>query len=95
VIFCSELKDTKQGVPQVPGGFFHDLWRLLQKIMRKTECSIGDLWIFPQPMEFPARNLKITWIDKDLKGKENIKRRDRGKRLEERKNHLSREHGER
>jgi len=38
---------------------------------------------------FLARNLKITWTDKDLKGKENIKRKDRGKRLEERENHLS------
>ena len=55
----------------------------------KTVCSTGGLWIFPQPVEFPARNLKITWIDKDLKGKENIKRRDRGKRLEERENYLS------
>jgi len=40
-------------------------------------------------VEFPARNLKITWTDKDLKGKENIKRRDMGKRLEKRENHLS------
>jgi len=40
-------------------------------------------------VEFPARNLKITWTDKDLKGKENIKRRDRRKRLEERENHLN------
>jgi len=24
------------------------------------------------------RNLKIMWTDKDLKGEENIKRRDRG-----------------
>jgi len=55
----------------------------------KIECSIGGLWIFPQPMDFLARNLKITWTDKDLKGKENIKRRDRGKRLEERENYLS------
>jgi len=29
------------------------------------------------------------WTNKDLKGKENIKRRDRGKRLEERENHPS------
>jgi len=79
VVFCSGLEDTKQGVPQVPGGFFHDLWSLLQKIMCKTECSIGDLWIFPQPVDFLARSVKITWTHKDLKGKENIKRRDRGK----------------
>jgi len=78
VVLCSELEDTKQGVPQVPGGFFHDLWFRLQKIMRKTECSIGDLWIFPQPVDFLARKLKITWTQKDLKEKENIKRRDRG-----------------
>jgi len=44
--------------------------------MCKTACSIGGLWIFPQPVDFLARNLKITWTDKDLKGKENIKRRD-------------------
>jgi len=30
-------------------------------------------------VDFPAGNLKITWTDKDLKGKENIKRRDMGK----------------
>ena len=71
------------------GGFFHDLWSLLQKIMRKIECSIGCLWIFPQLVDFLARNLKITWTDKDLKGKENINKRDREKRLEERENHLS------
>jgi len=76
--FCSELEETKQCVPQVLGGFFLDLWSLLQKIIRKTTCFTGGLWIFPQLVDFPARNLKITWIDKDLKGKENIKRRDRG-----------------
>jgi len=40
-------------------------------------------------VDFLAKNIKITWTDKDLKGKENIKRRDRGERLEERENHLS------
>jgi len=59
--------------------------------MRKTECSIGDLWIFPQPVDFLARNLKITWTQKDLKEKENIKRKDRRKRLEERESDLSKE----
>jgi len=59
--------------------------------MRKTECSIGDMWIFPQPVNFLARNLKITWTQKDLKEKENIKRRDRGKRLEERESDLIKE----
>jgi len=28
-------------------------------------------------VDFLARNLKVMWTDKDLKGKENIKRRDR------------------
>jgi len=62
--------------------------------MRKTECSIGDLWIFSQPVDFLARKLKITWTQKDLKEKENIKRRDRGKRLEERESDLSKEERE-
>jgi len=29
-------------------------------------------------VDFLARNLKITWTQKDLKEKENIKRRDKG-----------------
>jgi len=37
-------------------------------------CSTSGLWILPQPVDFSTRNLKITWTDKDLKGKENIKR---------------------
>jgi len=41
-------------------------------------CSTSGLWIFPQPVGFPARNLKITWTNKDLKGKENIKKREGG-----------------
>jgi len=36
------------------------------------------LWIFSQPVDFLAINLKITWTEKDLKGIENIKRRDKG-----------------
>jgi len=59
--------------------------------MRKTECSIGDLWIFSQPVDFLARKLKITWTQKDLKEKENIKRSDMGKRLEERESDLNKE----
>ena len=73
----------------MPDGSFHDLWNLLQKIMPKTACSTCDLWIFSQHLDFPAKNLKITWTDKDLKGKENVKRRDRGKQLEEKESHLS------
>jgi len=40
-------------------------------------------------VDFPTRNLKITWTDKDLKEKIYIKRRDRGKQLEKRENHLN------
>ena len=69
--------------------FFTTCGVCFRRSCTKTVCSIGDLWIFPQHVEFPARNLKITWTDKDLKGKENIKRRDMGKRLEKRENHLS------
>jgi len=74
------LEDTKQCVPHVPGGSFHNPWSLVQKIMHKT-CSTGGLWILPQLVDFPARNQKITWTDKNLKGKENIKKRERGKQL--------------
>ena len=65
----------------VPSGCFHDLWSLLQEIMGKTVCFTGGLWIFPQPVNFPAKNLKITW--------ERGKRRDMEKRLEERENHVN------
>jgi len=56
------------------------------------------MWIFPQPMDFSARNLKMTWTDKHLKEKENKRKRKRGgggKQLRERSNHLSKwtEHG--
>ena len=37
-----------------------------------AQNSVFHRW----PVDFLARNLKITWTDKDLKGKENIKRRD-------------------
>jgi len=40
--------------------------------------SIGGLWIFPQPMDVLARNLKMTWTDKDLKEKENKRKIKRG-----------------
>ena len=40
---------------------------------------------------FLVRKLQITWTLKDLKEKENIKRRDMGKRLEERESDLSKE----
>ena len=76
--FCLKWENKKQCVPQVLNGSFHDLWSLLKKIMHKIACSIGGVWIFPQPVDFSTRNLRIMWTDKDLKGKENIKRRDRG-----------------
>jgi len=81
--FCFQLEVTKKLVPHVLGGSFHDLWNLLQKIMRKRVCSTSGLWIFPQPLDFPAGNLKITWTDKDLKEKKNKKKREGGKWLEE------------
>jgi len=45
------------------------------------------------PVDFLARNLKITRTGKDLKRKENIKRRHRGKRLEEIENYLRKKGG--
>jgi len=44
----------------------------------KIVCSTCAWWIFPRLVDFLMRNLKIMWTDKDLKGEENIKRRDRG-----------------
>jgi len=43
-----------------------------------VQNSVFHKWLVPQPVDFLPKNLKITWTDKDLKGKENIKRRDRG-----------------
>ena len=57
---------------------FHNLWILLQKIKCKTESSTCDLWIFPQPVDFSAKNLNMTWTDKDLKKKENKRKRKGG-----------------
>jgi len=58
----------------VPGGFFHDLWILLHNIKCKIASSIGGPWIFPRLVNFSARNLNMTWTDKDLKEKERERR---------------------
>jgi len=40
----------------MPGGFFHDLWFLLQIGGYKTVCSIGSWWVFPRPVEFASED---------------------------------------
>ena len=91
VVFCSELEDTKQDVPQMPGEFFHDLWSLLQKILRKTECSIGDLWIFSQiTCGFSSEKLKDYVNSQRFKRKRKYKEERQGETVRgERENHLS------
>ena len=85
------MQVSKQFVPQVPGGFFHDLWFGAVNWRIQTGCSTGAWWIFPRPVVFLARKT-VDYVDsKRFKRKRKYKRRDMGKRLEERERDLSNE----
>ena len=51
-------------------------WWVVPRLMEFASEDYAQNSVFHKwPADFPTGNLKITWTDKDLKGKENIKKR--------------------